>query len=283
MTNVLSTRSLTISELVEGGILGATAILSQAETSLVEYFGEGENRKGYLLAMCAALIRRLSKDTELEMAFMGVMASRKTTVPAQDGTGDKRKQVNEYLYYLRTLFGKVIDGKWVSNRTYENWAGPLRYLLSLELEEIQEFMDIITQVEAKKGNKTYRRIEALRILDWGNFPPAKRDSGDKQEDKPSQPVELPVGVLRVKPLASFTLAADALPTNDDQFALAVVRYQDGVWEVLYGVPETDQVVRVAAESYRAQKDRLTLKPKTVPFEKVEGFNKLVAEKTSEDA
>lgn len=290
--NLLNARSLTISELVKGGISGATAILTQAETSLVGYLNEGENQKGYLLAMCAALIKRLSKDTELEMAFLGLMASRKTTVPGHDNTAGegksgkasgKSKQVNEYLYYLRTLFGKVVDGKWVPNRTYENWAGPLRYLVSLDLEEIQGFMDIITQVEAKKGSKTFRRIEALRILDWNNFPPEKRGSSDQQGDKPSQPAELPIGVTRLKPLASFKLAPDALPMNEDQFALAVVRYRDGEWEVLYGASNIDDVVRIAAESYHAQKNDLASRPRVVPIEQVEGLKKLVAEKTSQEA
>jgi hypothetical protein len=288
MSKILSDRSLTIKQLMEGGVSHAVGRFAEAETDIAAYETEGESRKGFLLAMCAALTKAMLKNPDFEKAFLDLMEKRKTTAPnpgkAKKGKSPKKaKAVNECLYFLRTLFGKFEGTVWKPNRTYENWAGPLRYLVSLEIEEITDFLKVIDDVSVSIDGKTYRRVEALRRLDWEINPPDKRASETDEPETSSAPLEIPRGVDRVKPLASFKLPAGAISVNEDGFGLASIAYRDGVYFVLFGTPDMNTVVQVVASSYEAQKDLLERTLVMVPLEKVASTAASVDVKQSEEA
>lgn len=288
MSELLRDRSLTIKQLMEGGVSHAVGRFAEAETDIAAYETEGESRKGFLLAMCAALSKAMRKNRDFEKAFLDLMETRKTTIPKpskakKDKLSKKVKPVNECLYFLRTLFGKMEGSKWTPNRTYENWAGPLRYLVSLEIEEIADFLKVIDDTSVFIDGKTYRRVEALRRLDWEKYPPDKRGSESDEPETMSVPLEIPRGVDRVKPLASFKLPAGAIPVNEDGFGVGSFVYRDGEYFVLFGTPDMDVIVQVVASSYEAQKDLLERKPVMVPFEKVAPAPTSVDTKQSEEA
>lgn len=288
MSTLLSDRSLTIKQLMEGGVSHAVGRFAEAETDIAAYETEGESRKGFLLAMCAALIKAMRKNPNFEKAFLDLMERRKTTVPnpgkaKKDKSSKKVKPVNECLYFLRTLFGKMEGSKWTPNRTYENWAGPLRYLVSLEIEEIADFLKIIDNASVTIDGKTYRRVEALRRLDWEKYPPEKRTSETDEPQAASAPVDIPRGVDRVKPLASFKLPAGTISVNEDGFGLAAIAYRDGEYFVLFGTPDMNTVVQVVASSYEAQKELLERTLVMVPLEKVAPAPASVKVKQSEVA
>jgi hypothetical protein len=288
MSKILSDRSLTIKQLMEGSVSHVVGRFAEAETDIADYDTEGESRKGFLLAMCASLIKAMRKNPDFEKAFLDLMETRKTTIPKptkakKDKASKVAKPVNEYLYFLRTLFGKMEGIKWTPNRTYENWAGPLRYLVSLEIEEIADFLKIIDDASAFIDGKTYRRVEALRRLDWEKYPPDKRSSESDVPETPSTPLEIPRGVDRVKPLASFKLPAGAISVNEDGFGLASIAYRDGEYFVLFGTPDMNTVVQVVTTSYEAQKDLLERTRVMVPLEKVASAPVSVDVKQSEEA
>jgi uncharacterized protein (UPF0218 family) len=273
MSELLRDRSLTIKQLMEGGVSHAVGRFAKAETDIAAYETEGESQKGFLLAMCASLSKAMRKNPDFEKAFLDLMETRKTTIPKpsnakKDKSSKKVKPVNECLYFLRTLFGKMEGSKWTPNRTYDNWAGPLRYLVSLEIEEIADFLKIIDDVSVAIDGKTYRRVEALRRLDWEKYLPDKRASETDEPETASAPVDIPRGVDRVKPLASFKQPAGAISVNEDGFGLAAIAYRNGDYFVLFGTPDMNTVVHVVASSYEAQKELLERTPVMVPLEKV---------------
>ncbi|MFK4767098.1 hypothetical protein [Rhizobium sp. ZW T2_16] len=247
MTKLANERSLTTEELVRDGVSGALKIFQNEGTRLEDRIRVADTQKGYLLALSAALVKQIEVSDEFKKQFYDVMAEKNITVPKSGKTG---APANEYLYYLRTLFGEEKDKKWVPNRTYENWARPLRYLVSLDVTEVSEFRDKIDTAEAVKGSKTLRRIEALRTLDMVDTTHKGRTG------KISGSAEIPLSLLRVKPVATLKVAPDTIHLNEDHIGLAIVHYRDGGLHLLFGSNDEDEIKRIAVASYSAQKERL---------------------------
>jgi hypothetical protein len=266
MTRVLNERSLTTEQLMNGGVDAALNIFATAGDELLALIDGVENQKGYMLALSAAFLAGALSDPAMLKAFLEKMAQRGTTIPKPKAGDGQTGPINEYLYFLRTLFGKMVEGKWVPNRTYENWAGPLRYLVSLKLADIADYQKAIDEAEVKVDGKTYRRVEALRHKDWENHPPAKRVSSKKSS--PTAPVEIPRAVDRIAPMASLDLPEGKIPMNEDGYAVASLVFRDGKYHVLFGVADSSEITRIVAEGYAAQKDSLPIKQMMVPMSKV---------------